>query len=199
MGQTRDEIAQNLAERLCWQVARRDDSWVARRLYRKQVVDGVYRLDEGALLDDFFCFLHQLGVVDLQIDCLILGTDACVPHVHGHPPELVTVQFTRLGGIKRTLFSEPVCCTAYMRVWRAETWCRTHAENRSFFCTLKPVSASSLVARSALRSASTCQPFRALCGHRDVDLTAAPTHTRADTCLAGLRRCSVPVFTCGLT
>jgi hypothetical protein len=39
MGQTRDEIAQNLAERLCWQVARRDDSRVKRRPYRKQVVD----------------------------------------------------------------------------------------------------------------------------------------------------------------
>jgi hypothetical protein len=50
MGQTRDEIAQNLAERLCWQVARGDDSRVARRLYRKQVVDGVYRLDERAIL-----------------------------------------------------------------------------------------------------------------------------------------------------
>jgi hypothetical protein len=64
MEQTREAIAQNLAERLCWQAARRDDSRVARRLYRKQVVEGVYRLDEGALLDDFFHFLHELGVVD---------------------------------------------------------------------------------------------------------------------------------------
>lgn len=63
MGQPPDEITQNLAERLCWQVARRDDSRVARRLYRKQVVDGVYRLDEGALLDDFFSFLHELEVI----------------------------------------------------------------------------------------------------------------------------------------
>jgi hypothetical protein len=68
MGQTRGEIDQNLAERLCWQAARRDDERVARRLYRKQVVDGVYRLDEGALLDDFFYFLQQLGVVDLLND-----------------------------------------------------------------------------------------------------------------------------------
>jgi hypothetical protein len=30
---------------------------------RKQLVDGVYRLDEGALLDDFFYFLDQLGVM----------------------------------------------------------------------------------------------------------------------------------------
>jgi hypothetical protein len=65
MEQTREAIAQKLAERLCWQAARRDDARVARRLYRKQVVDGVYRLDEGALLDDFFYFLHKLGVVDL--------------------------------------------------------------------------------------------------------------------------------------
>src|SRR6266511_59776 len=68
MEQTRESMAQNLAERLCWQAARRDDARVARRLYRKQVVDGVYRLDEGALLDDFFYFLQQLGVVDLLND-----------------------------------------------------------------------------------------------------------------------------------
>jgi len=54
MGQTQDEITEKLAERWCWEVARRDDCRVARRLYRKQLVEGVYRLDEGALLDDFF-------------------------------------------------------------------------------------------------------------------------------------------------
>jgi DDE family transposase len=68
MAQTRETITQTLAERLCWQAARRDDLRVARQLYRKQVVDGVYRLDEGALLDDFFYFLHELGVVDLLDD-----------------------------------------------------------------------------------------------------------------------------------
>src|SRR5262249_7914281 len=31
----------------------------------KQVVDGVYRLDEGAVLDDFFHFLEQVGVMAL--------------------------------------------------------------------------------------------------------------------------------------
>jgi hypothetical protein len=40
MGQTPDEITQNLAARLCWEVARRDDSRVARRLYRKQEIEG---------------------------------------------------------------------------------------------------------------------------------------------------------------
>jgi hypothetical protein len=64
MEQTRAAITQHLAERLCWQAARRDDARVARRLYRKQLVDGVYRLDEGAVLEGFFHFLHELGVVD---------------------------------------------------------------------------------------------------------------------------------------
>jgi NADPH:quinone reductase-like Zn-dependent oxidoreductase len=66
MGQSREAITQNLAERLCWQAAHRDDARVARRLYRKQVVDGVYQLDEGAVLDDFFHFLRQLGVLALM-------------------------------------------------------------------------------------------------------------------------------------
>ena len=65
MGQTRDETTRNLAERLCWEVAHRDDLRVARRLYRKPIVDGVYRLDEGAVLGDFFHFLRAIGVMAL--------------------------------------------------------------------------------------------------------------------------------------
>ena len=64
MGQSQAEVAHNLAERVCWQAARRDDSRVARRLYNQQVVDGVYQLDEGARLDDFFYVLQELGVGD---------------------------------------------------------------------------------------------------------------------------------------
>jgi hypothetical protein len=66
MEQTREAITQNLAERLCWQAAQRDDARVARRLYRKGLVDGVYRLDEGALLDDFFHFLRELGLLEVM-------------------------------------------------------------------------------------------------------------------------------------
>lgn len=65
MKRTPDERTQNLAERLCWQVARRDDTRIARRLYRKQVGDGVYGLDEGAVLDDFFHCLPAVGVMTL--------------------------------------------------------------------------------------------------------------------------------------
>jgi hypothetical protein len=65
MGPTEDEITENLAERWCWEVARRDDARVARRLYRQPVVDGVYRRDAGARLEDFFPFLPAIGVMVL--------------------------------------------------------------------------------------------------------------------------------------
>jgi DDE family transposase len=85
MAQTREVMAPNLADRLCWQAAGRDDSRVARRLYRKQVVDSVYRLDEGALLDDFFDFLPELGVVDLLADAQGTAVQRemvpCVPYL----------------------------------------------------------------------------------------------------------------------
>jgi hypothetical protein len=72
MRPTREEVAAHLAERLCWQAARRDDGRVARRLYRKHVVDGVSRLDEGALLDHCLACLQALGVVDRL--CEVQGT-----------------------------------------------------------------------------------------------------------------------------
>jgi hypothetical protein len=65
MAQSRAMMAQNVAERLGWQAARRDAARGARRLYRKQVGAGVYPLDEGALLEAFCSFRQQLGVVDL--------------------------------------------------------------------------------------------------------------------------------------
>ena len=94
MTQTRDEITQNLAERMCWEVARRDDTRIARRLYRKQVVDGVYRLDEGAVWDDFFPFLQAMGVMELLAEA----------HGAAIQREMVPfVQYVLLYGVK-TLF-----------------------------------------------------------------------------------------------
>jgi len=77
-----EELTQNLAERLCWQVARRDETRVARRLYRTQEVDGVYRLDEGAVLDEFFHFLQRIGVMALlePMRCVAIQREM-VPYV----------------------------------------------------------------------------------------------------------------------
>jgi hypothetical protein len=86
MEHTREAIGPNLAERVGWEGARRDDTRVARRLYRTQLIAGIYRLDEGALLDDFFRFLQALGVMDwlAQVHgppsngrCALLSSIAC--------------------------------------------------------------------------------------------------------------------------
>jgi hypothetical protein len=47
MRPSRDKSTQNLAERWCWEAARRDDSRVARRLWRQHLVDGGYRWMKG--------------------------------------------------------------------------------------------------------------------------------------------------------
>jgi hypothetical protein len=63
MRHTTDELAQNVAEQLCWEVAHRDDTRVARRVSRQHEGDGSSRLDAGAVLDDCFHFLDQIGVM----------------------------------------------------------------------------------------------------------------------------------------
>ena len=68
MKQTQEEITTNLAERVCWQVARRDDTRVARRLYRKPLVGGVHPLETGAVLDEFFHVLRERGIIALLGD-----------------------------------------------------------------------------------------------------------------------------------
>jgi hypothetical protein len=91
MGHSREAGTQHLAERWGWQAARRDEARVARRLYRNEVVDGVYRLDEGARLDAFFPCLRELGGLEWLAG--VQGT--------AWPRELVPgVQDLRRSGVK---------------------------------------------------------------------------------------------------
>jgi hypothetical protein len=46
-------------------VGLRDDAWVACLWYCQPLVNGVYRLAEGAFLDDFWHFLQAIGVMAL--------------------------------------------------------------------------------------------------------------------------------------
>jgi Transposase DDE domain len=61
--QSKAEVTTNLVERLDWRCARRDASRIARRLWKKQAVDAIYSLEEGAILDAFVHFLDEIGVV----------------------------------------------------------------------------------------------------------------------------------------
>jgi hypothetical protein len=115
MGQRREAMTQNLAERLCWQAAYRDDARVARRLYRKHVVDGVYRLDEGALLDDVFQFWRELGVLDRRAGVQGKALQrTMVPIV----PYLVRSGLQTLCGIDRMkALPALLCSAAAIRQW----------------------------------------------------------------------------------
>jgi hypothetical protein len=68
MRHTHDALTQNWAERLGGEVARREETRVARRLYRQQEVDGVYRLEAGAVWAAFFPLLNDVGVRALLSD-----------------------------------------------------------------------------------------------------------------------------------
>jgi hypothetical protein len=68
MAHTPEARTPTLAERWCWPAARRDDSRVARRLDHTQGGAGVYRLDEGAWLDDVCPCRQALGVADGRTD-----------------------------------------------------------------------------------------------------------------------------------
>lgn len=61
--QSKEDVTTNLVERLDWRFARRDESRIARRLWKKQAVDAIYSLEEGAILDEFVHFLDEIGVV----------------------------------------------------------------------------------------------------------------------------------------
>jgi hypothetical protein len=61
--QSRTDVTTNLVERLDWRCARRDESRLARRLWKKQAVDAIYSLEEGAILDEFVYFLDEIGVL----------------------------------------------------------------------------------------------------------------------------------------
>ena len=51
-------------ERLSWQVAERDDAKVAQALYAGETIDEMHDLSDAGLLDEFFVFLKDLGMLE---------------------------------------------------------------------------------------------------------------------------------------
>src|SRR6266536_4110548 len=50
-------------ERLNWQLARRDDKRVAQALYAGEEIEEMHELSEAGLLDEFFVFLEEIGMM----------------------------------------------------------------------------------------------------------------------------------------
>ncbi len=63
--QTQEEAQRNLFNNLSWQAAERNDKQVAQAIHNGEEVDAIYGLDEVGLLDGFFEFLKQVGILSL--------------------------------------------------------------------------------------------------------------------------------------
>jgi hypothetical protein len=50
-------------ERLSWQLATRDDERVAQALYAGEEIGEMHELSEAGLLDEFFVFVEQIGLM----------------------------------------------------------------------------------------------------------------------------------------
>src|SRR5881227_3918514 len=50
-------------ERLSWQLAKRDDQRVAQGLSAGEAIEEMHELSEAGLLDEFFVFLEEIGMM----------------------------------------------------------------------------------------------------------------------------------------
>jgi hypothetical protein len=57
------ESSSVVVERLAWQTARRDDQRVAQAIHSGQEIDAMHELSEAGLLDEWFAFLEEVGVM----------------------------------------------------------------------------------------------------------------------------------------
>lgn len=60
-----NDASQNIADRLTWHTANRDQAGIAKNLADGQDIPEVYGLGEAGLFDEFFYFLDHLGFKDL--------------------------------------------------------------------------------------------------------------------------------------
>jgi hypothetical protein len=62
-GDEKSSAASAVQERLNWQVASRDDARVAQALYAAEAIEEMHELSEAGLLDEFFAFVEESGMM----------------------------------------------------------------------------------------------------------------------------------------
>lgn len=63
--QSENEVRENVVKKLSWQMAERDEKKIAKEIHEGGEIDAVYGLDECGLLDGFYLFLEESGVLGL--------------------------------------------------------------------------------------------------------------------------------------
>lgn len=74
-------------ERLAWQLAYRDDKRVAQALYDGEEIEQIHELSEAGLLDEFFAFLEEVGMMTILKEMELPGVQRVL---------IPTVQFVLL-------------------------------------------------------------------------------------------------------
>src|SRR5437868_4621424 len=95
-------------ERLHWRVARRDDGRVAQALYAGEEIEEMHELSEAGLLDEFFVFLEELGMMAVLEQVELAGVQrVLVPTVQFVLLYLLKVLFggQSMNELPRVLFS----------------------------------------------------------------------------------------------
>jgi len=77
--QNKAEITTNLMERLDWRFARRDESRIARRLWKKQPVDAIYSLEEVRSWTNSCTSWTRSASSPVGRHCGVAGRDIDVP------------------------------------------------------------------------------------------------------------------------
>jgi len=96
-------------ERLNWQLARRDDGRVAQALYAGEEIEEMHELSEAGLLDEFFVFLEEIGMMAVVARLELPGVQrVLVPTVQFVLLYLLKVLFggQSMNELPRVLFSQ---------------------------------------------------------------------------------------------
>ncbi len=61
----KQNASENIAERLNWHTAKKDQERIAKKLASEQEVDEIYMLGDAGLFDNFFSFLEEFGIMEI--------------------------------------------------------------------------------------------------------------------------------------
>src|SRR5437763_8803524 len=98
-----------IMERLNWQLAWRDDGRVAQALYAGEEIEEMHELSEAGLLDEFFAFLEEIGMMSVVERLELPGVQrVLVPTVQFVLLYLLKVLFggQSMNELPRVLFSQ---------------------------------------------------------------------------------------------
>jgi len=111
-----NDASQNIADRLTWHTANRDQAGIAKNLADGQDIPEVYGLGEAGLFDEFFYFLDHLGFKDL-----FMGLDPKSKKRESNVPfmAIIFIYLMRIvAGLKFFWHIDPVIlhCQSLMRI-----------------------------------------------------------------------------------